>query len=769
MRKSVFALAALVLILGCGKSSDPTSPEMEGDPSTPGVEVEPDDRELTGLISGSTTLNGSVVTDPDYDNQPYGRSMDARAGELAFFSHKAAMSDASTTTLAVSYEGATRTYGSTTTSTGPKSTFEVRYITRNEALTLNLWNSSTVNGPLKAAAASWDYTFKTAARQGTGEPNSDNLTENSTDRNMANLIALNTLVSRSMFYNTPTDLDVEDWYKVDLALGLTYRLNLSTFNPRYGTWKYRMHVRNAAGSLVGSMAYIQTNQTTVSLEITAATTGTYYIQIAGYQSTKTQSSNVYYTPYTLQVSPIVPSWFANWGGIGGDRVNAIDCAVDAVGNAYIVGAFLGGVDFDPGAGSANRNSTALESGYCLALSPSGTYRWVAVLQSDNACGAWGVGLTPDGAPRITGYFRGLTDFDPSNGNSPSQSSGQEDVFCLALTSAGAYEWHVFAAGSAGSSEFGQAVEVDQAGGVRVVGDVRQEVDFDPGPGEFLRGNDGPFCWALSPTGALQWAVGIESLGGTPTGGYGLAKALALTASGAPRLVGTWVGDMDFDPDAGTQIRSSDNDVQDAYCLALTPLGAYEWVATWGDFDDDVAYGVGLTSGGAPRIAGTFHATVDFDPGVPVQPLSAAGELDAFLLGLTAAGVYEFAMRWGGPDDDYANAVAVDSTGASRVAGQWQGLADFDPGAGAAPKTSLGVEDAYCLALSPTGGFQWVATVEGTARQKANAVRVTNTNGVRFCGDFSGLTNFRPTGAGGERTPIGNPDGYLLALTPGGTW
>lgn len=63
-------------------------------------------------------------------------------------------------------------------------------------------------------------------------------------------------------------LQANEWYKIDV----------STYRPRYGTWKYRVHVRNPNGNAneAGSI-FIDQADSSGSLTFQAQQTGTYYV------------------------------------------------------------------------------------------------------------------------------------------------------------------------------------------------------------------------------------------------------------------------------------------------------------------------------------------------------------------------------------------------------------------------------------------------------------------------------------------------------------
>jgi len=125
-------------------------------------------------------------------------------------------------------------------------------------------------------------------------------------------------------------------------------------------------------------------------------------------------------------------WAKQMGGAGTDNGSAL--TVDAVGNIYITGSFVGTADFDPGPGVFN-------------LSTPGGYREIFVIKLDalgnflwaNRMGGtfddFGHSLTVDAAGNIhiTGRFRNTGDFDPGPGVFNLSSAGYDDIFVLKLS------------------------------------------------------------------------------------------------------------------------------------------------------------------------------------------------------------------------------------------------------------------------------------------------------------------------------------------------
>ncbi|MDH3754852.1 MAG: hypothetical protein OEU32_13355 [Acidimicrobiia bacterium] len=123
------------------------------------------------------------------------------------------------------------------------------------------------------------------------------------------------------------------------------------------------------------------------------------------------------------------------------------------------------------------------------------------------------------------------------------------------------------------------------------------------------------------------------------------------------------------------------------------------------FDDGLA--VVVDGSGNVYSTGRFTGTVDFDPGPAMFNLTSAGSTDVFVSKLDSAGNLVWAVAMGGNGNNNGDAgtgVAVDGSGNVYTTGNFEATADFDPGAGTANLTAVGLEDAFVSKLDSTGTF-----------------------------------------------------------------
>jgi hypothetical protein len=138
----------------------------------------------------------------------------------------------------------------------------------------------------------------------------------------------------------------------------------------------------------------------------------------------------------------------------------------------------------------------------------------------------------------TGYFERTADFDPNKGFVMLTSSGLRDIFISKLNSGGDFIW-AKAMGGAGI-DVGSSIVIDpsQNGGIYIVGNFHQTVDFDPGLDIFNLTSVGSFDLFISKLDGLGNFVWAKALGGIKgeVAGY-----LALDALGYIYVTGFFNG------------------------------------------------------------------------------------------------------------------------------------------------------------------------------------------------------------------------------------
>lgn len=124
-------------------------------------------------------------------------------------------------------------------------------------------------------------------------------------------------------------------------------------------------------------------------------------------------------------------WAKRMGGTGYDEANGI--ALDALGNVYTAGEYLGTADFDPGAGTSELTSAGNRDIFVSKLDSSGDFVWAQGLGSTGSDRSDAMAADASGNVYATGTFQSTVDFDPGAGTSNLTSVGSSDIFVLSIS------------------------------------------------------------------------------------------------------------------------------------------------------------------------------------------------------------------------------------------------------------------------------------------------------------------------------------------------
>jgi hypothetical protein len=128
--------------------------------------------------------------------------------------------------------------------------------------------------------------------------------------------------------------------------------------------------------------------------------------------------------------------FRTGGTTSDDGVRSI--AVDGSGDIYTVGGFVGVVDFDPGAGTANLDGDSF-SMFIAKYTATGGYLWAVGMAGSAGTFGWGgrtLAIGGSGMVYISGSFANTVDFDPGVGTANLTSAGgPRDIFIAGYSEA----------------------------------------------------------------------------------------------------------------------------------------------------------------------------------------------------------------------------------------------------------------------------------------------------------------------------------------------
>ncbi|MBI3950422.1 MAG: SBBP repeat-containing protein [Acidobacteria bacterium] len=350
-----------------------------------------------------------------------------------------------------------------------------------------------------------------------------------------------------------------------------------------------------------------------------------------------------------------------FGGVFGDTGTGI--AVDAAGNAYVVGA-TGSPDF-PTVSPLQRALAGSVDAFVAKLNPAGdVLLYSTYLGGRDADNGTSIAVDLSRNAYVTGNTTS-DDFPTANAFQPNFGGGTRffggDAFVAKLNGLGsALIYSTYLGGT--SDDSGQDIAVDTAGSAYVIGET-YSTDF-------------PTANPLQATNRGSQDAFVAKFDGT----------------GSVLVYSTYVGGSDFDRGLGIVVGSS-NDVfitgftnsndlitsprtfqaalrglQDAYVARLNAAGAARVYATYlGGSDEDQALSIAVDTNGNAYVTGVTIST-DFPRAGPLQ-LALEGDHDVFVTKLTPDGeALLYSTYLGGSRYDAGFGIAVDIAGIAYVTG-----------------------------------------------------------------------------------------------------
>ncbi|MCC7291506.1 MAG: hypothetical protein IT449_05530 [Phycisphaerales bacterium] len=310
-----------------------------------------------------------------------------------------------------------------------------------------------------------------------------------------------------------------------------------------------------------------------------------------------------------------------------------------------------------------------------------------------------------------------------------------------------YAWTRTVGGEQGDYLLG-GVAVDIYDNVLIAGEFEGKVDFDPGVGKDNRRpkgmGDAYVSW-YHPDGAYGGTYTFGATRGAPYL-FNLAFALDRRPQGGFVVGGVFNGKTDFNPTDGKDVRVPEGE-DDAFIAAFKQDFSYDWTWTAGSNGYENIPAIAVDSAGSVYAAGTYSDHLWLGEGNERRKLVSNGDLDVFVIKLSASGELLWFTSFGGPDRDYPEAVAVEASGAILLVGTFREDVDFDPDGQHFVRISNGGDDLFVLKLTPDGHFDWAKTIGGERTDRAKVVMATSSGLTYVGGAFSGAVDFDPDGNG----------------------
>ena len=393
------------------------------------------------------------------------------------------------------------------------------------------------------------------------------------------------------------------------------------------------------------------------------------------------------------------------------------------------------------------------SGYTVTSIASSGYSTGKLTTSDSA-----------GNLILAGEYTGTKDFDPGAGVFSLTSSANNEGYVAKFDSTGNFLWVKTFRGD-NSTAF-RGITTDSSNNIYLTGLYYGSIDMNPGAAVDTRtaaGSSDAVILKLNSSGDLQW---VKTYGSSGSDG---GLSLAINSSGDVIATGYFLYTTNFD--SGNTNTSLSTTAQTVSIMKLTSSGDFQWVKGFslGVSGSSVAYSIKIDSAGDLVLIGTFTGTVDFDPSASASSLT-ANSTDIFITKLSSLGVFVWVKQIGNSTGERATEIAIDSSQNLFVTGYFQGVTDFDPGAGTSNLTSsTNVDDAFVLKLDSSGNFLWAKALIGDSNASTGwSIAVDSAGEPVIGGYFKGSKDFDP-GAGTQTISVGSnyENGFVWKLSASG--
>lgn len=389
-------------------------------------------------------------------------------------------------------------------------------------------------------------------------------------------------------------------------------------------------------------------------------------------------------------------------------------------------------------GSCGKNCKIGE--ICIAGQCAGVKDYLREGLSSGSDYAYAIAVDTQGNAYVTGYFSTTLVF----GGNTLSTNGGSDMFVAKIDAQGQWVWARNAGGT--SSDYGDAIAVDQQGNVYVTGRA-YDATFGPTSLKTQGGYD-VFVAKLDRDGNWMWAIN----GGSTSSDY--AKGIAMDSSGNAYVTGYFYNTGTF----GTHTVSAPSSSAEVYVAKVSSTGQWMWVRSGGGSGSDYGNAVAVDNLGFAYITGYFYNTATFGANTIVASGSSA---DLYVAKISPTGQWMWAQKGGGTDSDYGYGIAVDQVGNSYVTGYTYTSSTW----GTTTLSSKGSADILVAKLDTNGKWLWAKLAGGTSSDYGNAISVDAGGNVYIFGEFSSTATFGSV----TLSSAGSTDVFISKLDPSGFW
>ncbi|MBI1910900.1 MAG: SBBP repeat-containing protein [Deltaproteobacteria bacterium] len=372
-------------------------------------------------------------------------------------------------------------------------------------------------------------------------------------------------------------------------------------------------------------------------------------------------------------------------------------------------------------------------------------------------GDWGQGIAVDtaGSAYVTGYTRSA-DF-PVAAALQGAIADFQDAFVMKISPSGTLVYSTYLGGSA--TDQGNGIAVDSAGNAYITGQT-SSTDF-PTALAIQEANakyGDAFVAKINSTGGLVYST---YLGGSDDE---RGQGIAVDSTGSAYVTGVTFS-TDFPTVSAMQgsYANTSNPWGDAFVTKISPSGTLVYSTYLGGRATDQGNGIAVDSAGNAYIAG-YTGSSDFPTASAIQGPYSSSAADAFITKISPTGSLVYSTHIGGWYNEWAYAIAVDSTGGAYITGMTWGY-DFPTASALQPAHAGGSIDAFVTKISPSGGLDYSTFLGGSNYDYGRGIAVDSTGNAYVTGYTSSI-DFPTSSA--MQAKSGLFDAFVTKISPIGS-
>lgn len=388
--------------------------------------------------------------------------------------------------------------------------------------------------------------------------------------------------------------------------------------------------------------------------------------------------------------------------------------IDSNDNVYGTGYIRGDVNF----GNHTVSSNGFD-GYIAKVAPNGTWDWARKFGGIDIDVGWDLAADNYDNLYLTGYYQNLSEFDTVQLTTEGQSENARFFIAYYNFTANAFTWAKDSYGSGSAIPY-QVVVEPSTNDVYIAGyhtGMETFGSWQSNPASVYAG----FLLKYNDTGVFQWGEHIVG----PTCPFGQNCGVYFNNIVLHPIDGVVIGGnylVEYNANGSTYSAAGSWDVLVAWYRSN---GMREWIYSAGGVADDRIQGLSINPKGEVQFGGNHFDDMTFS-GTLLNKTTTTQKYDAFIAQVDADGNFQWALTFGGPDNDTVGALISLDDGTIISGGDFSGTVSF----GNMPRSATG-QDIFVWQ------FQHDKDDDGITDYTDNCLNTANPDQLNYDSDLQG--------------------------------